>query len=60
VKEVWATYSVRDHLAPKAFVADVMLYDRLVIPVPAENDESHLAEWDVARQDDAAGRRVRN
>jgi hypothetical protein len=60
VKEVWATYSVRDHLAPKAFVADVMLYDRLVIPVPAENDESHWAEWDVARQDDAAGRRVRN
>jgi hypothetical protein len=51
MKEVWATYSVRDHLARRAFVADVMLYDRLVIPVPAEGDESHWADWDVARQE---------
>jgi hypothetical protein len=35
MREIWAAYSVTDHLAKKAFVADVMLYDRLVIPIPA-------------------------
>ena len=34
MREVWAAYSVRDHLGKKPFVADVMLYDRLVIPTP--------------------------
>jgi hypothetical protein len=33
-KELWATYSVNDHLHPRRFAADVMLYDRLVFPVP--------------------------
>lgn len=33
-REVWATYSVKDHLQDRAFIADVMLYDRLVFPVP--------------------------
>jgi hypothetical protein len=51
MKEVWATYSVKDHTAPKAFVADVMMYDRLVIPVPAKGDEAHWEEWDVSRQE---------
>lgn len=32
--EVWGTYSVRDHLRSRAFVADVLLYDQLVIPRP--------------------------
>ncbi len=50
MKEVWATYSTRDHLAPKAFVADVMLYDRLVIPVPDEGDEAHWRDWNIERQ----------
>ena len=42
MKQVWAAYAVTDHLAKKAFVADVMLYDRLVIPVPAPDDH---ARW---------------
>jgi len=33
-KELWATYSVKDHQHPRRFAADVMLYDRLVFPVP--------------------------
>ncbi|WP_138471446.1 hypothetical protein [Poseidonocella sp. HB161398] len=43
MREYWATYSVRDHLAPRAFVADVMLYDRIVVPHPP--DDAERARW---------------
>jgi hypothetical protein len=33
-REVWATYSVKDHLNARALAADIMLFDRLVFPVP--------------------------
>ena len=33
-QELWATYSVKDHLQPRALAADIMLFDRLVFPVP--------------------------
>ncbi len=33
-KELWGTYSVIDHLNPRYLALDVMLYDRLVFPVP--------------------------
>ncbi|CAB1055510.1 hypothetical protein D1BOALGB6SA_243 [Olavius sp. associated proteobacterium Delta 1] len=33
-KELWATYSVIDHLQPRYLALDVMLFDRLVFPVP--------------------------
>jgi hypothetical protein len=29
-RQVWGTYSVKDHCDPNAFIADVLLYDRLV------------------------------
>ena len=48
--EIWGTYSTRDHRAPRAFVADVMLYDRLVIPVPAPDDLESWRDRDVERQ----------
>ncbi|MGA2167152.1 MAG: hypothetical protein ABSG62_03000 [Terracidiphilus sp.] len=35
----WGTFSVRDHLKPRAFVADVLLFDKLVIPRPAAASE---------------------
>ena len=38
-KQVWGTFSVKDHCDPNAFVAEVMLYDRLVIPVPPDAEE---------------------
>lgn len=41
--EIWAAYSVRDHLSPNAFLADVVMYDHLVVPVPPPGD---TAEWD--------------
>lgn len=48
--EVWATYSVKDHLQPKAFISDVMLYDRLVIPIPDKNDLARWRDWNPERQ----------
>lgn len=38
-RERWGTFSVMDHLQPQAFVTDVLLYDRLVIPFPAGDFE---------------------
>lgn len=42
-RQVWGTFSVKDHCLPNAFVAEVMLYDRLVIPKPP--DEAERARW---------------
>ena len=50
---LWGCYSVRDHLEPRAFVADLLLYDRLVVPVPTQDDVGrwkHLG-WDPDRQE---------
>jgi hypothetical protein len=33
-QELWATYSVMDHLKPRPLAADVLLFDQLVFPVP--------------------------
>jgi hypothetical protein len=43
-RQVWGTFSVNDHRDPGAFVAEVMLYDRLVIPVPPNATER--ARWE--------------
>lgn len=42
-RERWGTFSVADHLRPRAFVAEVLLYDRLVIPCPLTAEER--ARW---------------
>ena len=38
-RQVWGTFSVKDHCEPRAFVKVVMNYDRLVIPVPPDDEE---------------------
>lgn len=43
-RQIWGTFSVKDHCEPRAFVADVMIYDRLVIPVPPNDEE--FARWE--------------
>ena len=55
--ELWGTFSVRDHLADRAFVADVLLYDQLVIPtMPEGEDEAEWpALWNIAKQRTALG-----
>jgi hypothetical protein len=40
---LWGTFSVVDHLRTQPFVADVLLYDRLVVPVPS--DDAEAARW---------------
>jgi len=54
VREYWATYSVKDHMMERAFVADVMLYDRIVVPHPPnEMERARWADndWDPDRLD---------
>ena len=50
--ELWGTFSVRDHLVNRAFIADVLLYDLLVIPtMPESEDETEWpASWGLAKQ----------
>ncbi len=43
--ERWATFAVNDHLREKPFVADVLLYDKLVIPHPPPEDAGELKRW---------------
>ena len=48
-RQVWGTFSVKDHCLPRAFVAEVMLYDRLVVPIPPDATEQSRWEcqgWD--------------
>jgi len=40
---LWGTFSVADHLRSCPFVADVLLYDMLIVPVPDGEDEA--ARW---------------
>ena len=37
MRERWGTFSVQDHMTQAPFVSDVLLYDRLIIPVPPED-----------------------
>jgi hypothetical protein len=50
--ELWGTFSVKDHLAKRAFVSDVLLYDRLVIPtMPDGDDEAFWPDaWNLPKQ----------
>jgi hypothetical protein len=51
-RRLWGCYSVKDHLEPRAFVADLLLYDRLVVPVPTGADVGRWQDehWDPERQ----------
>jgi hypothetical protein len=50
--DLWGTFAVKDHLVKRAFVADALLYDRLVIPTKPDNlGDSHWpSSWDLTRQ----------
>ena len=41
--EIWGTFSVSDHVRTNAFVREVLLFDRLIIPVPGSDEER--ARW---------------
>jgi len=42
--QLWGTFSVIDHIDTAALVADVLLYDRLIIPCPPPTEEAYK-EW---------------
>ena len=50
-RQVWGTFSVNDHCQSRAFIADVMLYDCLVIPVPPAGDSKEWDRWEVNKWD---------
>jgi hypothetical protein len=55
MRERWGTFSVRDHLTDAPFVTDVLLYDRLIIPVPDPADTSieqqmYWRSWEPEKQ----------
>jgi hypothetical protein len=46
--ELWGTFAVDDHLRPRAFVAETVLFDRLIVPYPPPEDKEQYAEWAAA------------
>ncbi len=42
--ELWGTFSVMDHVRGGAFLAEVVMYDRLVIPVPPDPERARTLE----------------
>ncbi len=42
--ELWGTFSVMDHVREGAFLAEVIMYDRLVIPIPPDPANARSAE----------------
>jgi hypothetical protein len=42
--ELWGTFSVMDHVREGAFLAEVVMYDRLVIPVPPDPEQTMTPE----------------
>lgn len=49
--QLWATFSVRDHCRPGAFIAEALLYDHLLIPVaPRKQDGLSAAQADLEWQ----------
>jgi hypothetical protein len=46
--ELWGTFAVDDHLRRRAFVAETVLFDRLIVPRPPPDDEEQYAEWVAA------------
>lgn len=43
--ELRGTFAVDDHLREHASVAELVLFDRLVLPKPPENDTDEYARW---------------
>jgi hypothetical protein len=37
--QVWGTFSVNDHVRPNAFVREVLVFDRVVLPYPVDDVE---------------------
>ncbi|HEY3008579.1 MAG TPA: hypothetical protein VGJ63_11035 [Micromonosporaceae bacterium] len=45
--QIWASFSVFDHLKPGAFLPEVVMYDRLIVPVPPQGDRTEWDRWEA-------------
>jgi hypothetical protein len=43
--ELWGTFAVDDHLPRRAFVAETILFDRVVIPLPPKGNDAEHRDW---------------
>jgi hypothetical protein len=56
-RQRWGTFSVVDHQRPRAFVAEVLLYDKLIIPTPS--DTAERVRWrEIGRDPDRLDRNL--
>lgn len=44
--ERWATLSVKDHIKTQDLITNVLLYDRLIFPVPPKGEEKEFLRWE--------------
>lgn len=49
---VWGTFSVRDHCRREAFLREVLLFDRLVVPYPDPNVQGERDRWRTPNKSD--------
>jgi len=43
----WATLSVIDHINTQELITNVLLYDRLIFPVPPKGDDKEFLRWEM-------------
>lgn len=56
--EIWASFSVFDHLKPGAFLSEVVMYDRLIVPVPPPGDRAEWERWEAEGWDPSRQREL--
>jgi hypothetical protein len=45
IAELWGTFAVDDHLRKRAYVAETILFDRVVVPKPPDGDRERWKKW---------------
>jgi hypothetical protein len=50
---IWACFSVFDHAKPGAFLPEIVMYDRLVVPVPPRGEPQEWQRWEQMGWDPA-------
>jgi hypothetical protein len=51
--QIWACFSVFDHVKPGAFLSEAVMYDRLVVPVPPKGEPTEWQRWQAMGWDPA-------
>jgi hypothetical protein len=58
MREIWGSLSVNDHNRSRALMAEVLLFDRVVMPVPPTDDTEEQKRWRTNRWDPTRQRRM--